>query len=428
MKRLFTWIAYLLIALAVVGTVAIALLRNHDDPEPYIADLMPDPVPEWRGWDRGNPLWALWLCYGEGVEGDRPADLDAAMALIATGAAEEPPVFGSLNIDLSAPGFEAVRWAGTFSEEAWQPLPRPRAAHDRASRQIAEIGTKVWIGELTDAVHEGFDRAEQLAKEGAFGESLAIYESVIRFCQGYARSSIWLPANMVILECSGMLGDSIYHSLPDWDPSGEHCSRLVAMIADFSEWSATTTKRGLKEEFATMRSWVLAMTDPQNSEEDGILPNRTIGGFAEWFRPYIKACDPYNNGFWEEIQDEQYDKLHEKNDSLWDSFLMFAGEGLRGNAKGKYVLVTGCPTLNGIPSSAHWNANKFQAIRIMLAMKAFERANNRPPCDIAEMVPEFLPDVPLDRASGIPLRMSKRTLKILSADEISYPEEISFRD
>jgi hypothetical protein len=99
----------------------------------------------------------------------------------------------------------------------------------------------------------------------------------------------------------------------------------------------------------------------------------------------------------------------------------FGAEGigmwLRPNSIGRSLLLLLLPTFQAVPGQLRLENFQMSALRVLIALKRFRIARERLPASLADLVPDYLPDVPVDPFDGKPLRYSAEKRLIYSVGE-----------
>lgn len=170
------------------------------------------------------------------------------------------------------------------------------------------------------------------------------------------------------------------------------------MQANLIDRLASGSDLGLDEEVGVMgQAWII---------QSGymLLPNRTKALAAEWMAPAIRNLERRVADWEEGVTDEIEARATESVVSrIW-----------RGNAVGEALMLIAAPALgHSVRQQARLEA-ALGATRIHAALRAHEIANGALPATLEELVPELLPELPLDPYDGFALRYSRERLEVYS--------------
>ena len=105
----------------------------------------------------------------------------------------------------------------------------------------------------------------------------------------------------------------------------------------------------------------------------------------------------------------------------WDFTRRYGAEGvgmwLRPNSVGRRGLLILLPSIQSTPNQLRIEGFQMSALRALVALKRFRIARERLPASLADLVPDYLPDVPVDPFDGKPLRYSAEKRLIYSVGE-----------
>jgi hypothetical protein len=75
------------------------------------------------------------------------------------------------------------------------------------------------------------------------------------------------------------------------------------------------------------------------------------------------------------------------------------------------------PNVQPAPGVLRVESFRMSALRVLVALKRYRIARGRLPASLADLVPEYLPEVPLDPCDGKPLRYSAEKQILYSVGE-----------
>lgn len=271
----------------------------------------------------------------------------------------------------------AARYPGDFHEGIAMLLPHVQAARGGARMLILEAHVRAHRGDAAgaaDSIHTMFSLAGSLENEPI------------------------LVSQLVRMAIDGMARQQIEDLLPHVEFADEDLRRWQADMRDIDYDVAL--RRSL------MGERVLGLTvfhDPDGLSDGGgatILSLRLTRqeDLALYLRFMNRMVDAAERP-WPAVRDEAAAIDGDLKSTI-------AGGGL---ARVRYaVTATMLPSLSAAVDSVGRNATANQAADAALAAELFRRRHGRLPANLEELVPEFLPAVPVDRFDGRPLQFTVR--------------------
>lgn len=135
-------------------------------------------------------------------------------------------------------------------------------------------------------------------------------------------------------------------------------------------------------------------------------PNRTTRWHAEFIRAHIASSDPLPPG----AVDQAAAQIESLIQAPWHRRLQ--------NFSGRVLLAITVPTLGKVTTTAHRVRANLRLTQLYVALRLYQlEHDNALPADLAELVPAYLPAIPLDPYGGQPLRYDRTLTTIWSIDQ-----------
>ena len=189
--------------------------------------------------------------------------------------------------------------------------------------------------------------------------------------------------------------------IDEMPPNDELCRNFAkAQFSFYNMAFATIKERGI---------WFACMCNDVSSKyiyRHNYLPNKSLSDLADYYRPLIQNPPT----FYSDLDSKFLEHTHDVRPSTLDVYF-------RKNSLGKHAVRNNLGELNTFINT-HFKANTtLAATKIIIACQLFQRANGCKPQTLDELVPDFLPSVPLDPYDGNPFRYTPNEGVIWSVGE-----------